>query len=110
MKENDHPQHNLETVLMFDFPGISPLTEKGINKKMCTGIIRKFKGKTVLSESNSPVYSKVNNQIPSILEYELSISLVNKVYKPELMPETKGTFSFCNKPQGDQKLLEGLTL
>lgn len=77
---------------------------------MCTGIIRKFKGKTVLSESNSPVYPKVNNQIPSILEYELSISLVNKLYKPELMPETKGTFSFCNKPQGEQKLLERLTL
>lgn len=68
---------------------------------MCTGIIWKLKGKTALSESNGLVYPKVNNQIPSILEYELSISLVNKVYKPDLMPETKGTFSFCNKPQGE---------
>lgn len=59
---------------------------------MCTGIIPNFKGKTVPSESNSPVYPKVNNQIPSILEYELSISLVNKVYKPELMPETENIF------------------
>jgi len=89
---------------------MSALKEKGVNKKMCTGIIWKFKGKSVLSESNSPVYPKVSKPIPSIVEYELSTFLVNKVYKPELMPETKGTFSFCNKPQGEQKLLQGLML
>lgn len=77
---------------------------------MCTGIIRKFKGKTVLSESNGPMYPKVNNRIPSILEFELNISLVNKVYKPEVTPETKRTFSFCNKPQGEQNLLENINM
>lgn len=72
-----------------------------INKKMCKGISRNFKGKTMLCESNSPVYPKINNQIPSILEYELGISFVIKVYKPVLMPKRKGTFSFCNRPQGE---------
>lgn len=64
----------------------------------------------MLSESNGPMYPKVNNRIPSILEFELNISLVNKVYKPEVTPETKRTFSFCNKPQGEQNLLENINM
>lgn len=76
-----------------------------INKKMCKGIRQNFKGKTTLCDSNSPMYPKINNQIPSILEYELSISCAIKVYKPELMPKRKGTFSFCKRPQGDRKPL-----
>lgn len=77
-----------------------------INKKICKGIRWNFKGKTVLCESKSSMYPKINNHIPSILEYELSISFVIKVYKPELMPKRKGTFSFCNRPQGERKPLE----